>query len=187
MADIHPRTRRTRQSAVSPEYIQDGPQYIQDGPEYVQDEIVTSERTSVSSPYGIAQILCAALGVFFLVVGAIGLLRSGLGSLTEPSTTIMGMGATPLLSLIHVFIGIIALVSATSRSASRGAAMGVGASLIALGIIAIAEKVPELGWTNGNAAGYLIAGSLALASALLTPAYSVGEQRVSRGARQHIA
>lgn len=147
---------------------------------HAHDEIIESEATAVHSPFGVSQVFCAALGVFFLVIGMIGLVRAGLDQLTRPAVDIMGMDATPLLSLIHVVVGIVALSGAVSRGGSRSVCMVLGAAFIALGIVAVAEPVREFGWSGANAAAYLIAGALAIVLAMLTPAYSVGEERVTR-------
>lgn len=139
---------------------------------------VASEASSVREPYGISQMFAAAFGVFFIVLGAVGLARGGMESMTSPHVRLMGMGMTPLLALIHLVLGIIALASAVSRSSSRAVGTMFGAGLIALGIIALIQPIEELGWTDANGVAYLISGVLGIAAAAATPALEVSERRV---------
>lgn len=139
---------------------------------------MASETSSVREPYGASQIYAAAFGVFFIVLGAVGLARGGLDSMTAPRVELMGLSMTPMLALIHLALGIVALASAVSRSSSRAVGTMFGAGLIALGIIAIVQPVRELGWTDANGVAYLISGALGIAIAAATPALAVSERRV---------
>lgn len=141
--------------------------------------VVATETASVREPFGVAQIVCLIAGILFLVLGAIGLARSGFGSLVEPEAEIGTLGATPLLSLIHLFIGIAGLVGATGRSASRSTCMFVGPLLIAGGIIAMIEQVDALGYTSVNGILYLITGIVMIGAAMLTPLVAIEDRRVT--------
>jgi hypothetical protein len=83
------------------------------------ESVVAREATSVREPIGIGQMLSLAAAIFFVVVGAVGLARGGAESATEPQTQVAGLGATPVLSFIHLAIGLIAAAGATSRAAAR--------------------------------------------------------------------
>lgn len=143
------------------------------------EEVVAAESTAVHEPFGAAQIYNIAMGVFFVVLGAIGLARTGVDNLTRPAAEVLGMNATALLSLIHIAIGVIALACSVSRPAARSGAMVIGASLVALGIIALIEGVDALGWTAANGAAYLISGVLAIAAAIATPLVAYGRRSVA--------
>ncbi len=147
------------------------------------DEVIASETISVHEPYGAVQIFAAIMGIFFVVIGAVGMARAGLDSLTRPSVEVAGMGMTALLSLIHLGIGVTALASAVSRSAARSSATVLGAGLIAVGIIALIEPVRSMGWTTANGVAYLMTGILAIASAFVTPAAQIGERHVTTAGR----
>lgn len=138
-----------------------------------------TEATSIREPYGISQVFAAAFGTFWIVIGAVGLAR-GDGELTGSSTSLMGMTMTPLLSVVHLGIGILALASAVSRSASRAASTVLGAGLIALGIIALIQPIGEMGWSDANGIAYLISGALAIAAAAATPVVEVAEHYIER-------
>lgn len=109
---------------------------------------VVAETATVREPFGISQALAIAIGVFFIVTGAIGLARTGMENLTERSVEVAGLGMTGLLALIHIAIGLLAAVSAASRGASRSMLLFLGPALIAMGSIALAESERQLGWTD---------------------------------------
>lgn len=137
-----------------------------------------SESARISEPYGIAQIFSMAFGVFFVTIGAIGLARTGLDSWTSPTTEVAGITATPLLSVIHLAVGVVALAAGAARWASRAIMTFFGAGMIALGVIALVERVDSLGWTKANGWMYIIAGALALIAAMLTPAVAIATREI---------
>lgn len=143
------------------------------------ETVVAREATSVREPIGLGQMLSLATAVFFVVLGAVGLARGGIESATDPRTHVAGLVATPLLSFIHLAIGLIASVGATSRAAARGVLLFLGAGLIALGIIAWVQGVEALGWNDANGAAYLIVGILAIAAAMATPLVAFEERRLT--------
>ena len=140
---------------------------------------VASEVASVREPFGVAQVVCIAMGIFFVAVGAIGLARSGLDSLTGSTTEVARLEMTPLLSLMHLVVGVIALGGGTSRSAARGVSMVVGPLLIAAGIVALVEPIEQLGWNETNGLAYLVAGGAAILAAILTPVRLMEDRRVT--------
>ncbi|HEX9696122.1 MAG TPA: DUF4383 domain-containing protein [Actinomycetota bacterium] len=137
-----------------------------------------TEASSLREPYGASQIFAVAFGVFFIVLGAVGLARGGVDSMTSPRVQLMGLSMTPMLALIHLAMGILAVASGVSRSTSRGMSTFLGAALIALGAIALIEPIEELGWATANGVAYLIIGALAIAVAAMTPAMEIRERRV---------
>ena len=141
--------------------------------------VMASETASVREPFGLAQIVSLIAGILFVVLGAIGLARSGFGTLIEPTAEIGEMGATPLLSLIHLAIGVGCLAGATGRGAARGTCMFVGPLLIAAGIIALIEQIEALGYTEVNGMVYLITGIVTIVAAMLTPLVAVEDRRYS--------
>lgn len=144
-----------------------------------RDHAVTAtEASSIREPFGASQVFAVAFGVFYIVLGAVGLARGGVDSMTAPRVELMGLSMTPMLALIHLAMGIIALAAGASRSSSRGVSTFLGAALIALGVIALIQPIPELGWTAANGVAYLISGGLAIAIAALTPALQISERRV---------
>lgn len=150
------------------------------------DDVVTTEASSIREPFGIAQAVCVALGVFFVVIGAVGLARTGLDEITAPVTEVAGLEMTPLLATIHLALGIIALFGAASRGAGRAISMFIGPTMIALGVIALIEQVDSLGWDQTNGIVYLIVGVIALAAAIATPAAVIAQRRHDAHATSHV-
>ncbi|HEX9774312.1 MAG TPA: hypothetical protein VGB83_01855 [Actinomycetota bacterium] len=131
----------------------------------------------MSEPFSVGQGVAFATGIASLVLGAIGLIRAGTADLTGPTTEVAGLRMTGALALAHVVMGLLALLGAGLRSAAVGSLVFVGPAFIVAGIIALAENVEWLGWTDTNGIVYLLAGVLALGGAMLTPDKAVVERR----------
>lgn len=129
------------------------------------DDVVTRG----SPAFGLNQIIAMAMGIFFLVMGALGLARGGVESWTSPTVEVAGLGMTPLLAAIHLVVGIIAMIGAASRLEARGTGMFLGALLVAGGIVALVQSIDALGWTEANGVAYLIIGIVAMLAAAITP------------------
>lgn len=154
------------------------------------DEIIATRSSSVRQPYGPAQIFNLALGIFLVVVGAVALARTGLHSITKPTTTVGPFGLTPLYALVHIAMGVMALASATSRSAARGMGMFLGATMIAVGIVTIIQPVKAFGWRDANGVADLILGAGAIVAAAMTSLSEYGERRITTATeteREHVA
>ena len=136
-----------------------------------------AHRTGVArEPFGIGQVLALAMGIFFIVIGAVGLARAGLERLTAPDVEVAGLSMTPLLAMLHLLVGLIALAGAAGRAASRSALMTLGPILIAAGIIAMIQGIDALGWNATNGVAYLISGGVAIIAAMLTPVAVIEEE-----------
>jgi hypothetical protein len=148
--------------------------------EHHEDGAVLAESATVREPIAVAQALAVATSVFFIVVGAIGLARTGTRSLTTNQTEVAGLGLTGLLALIHLGIGLLAAIGAATRTAARGMLFFLGPALIAMGIVAIAQPVRQLGWSDATGIAYLIIGAAAIAAAVLTPVAALEERFAQR-------
>jgi hypothetical protein len=144
--------------------------------EHHEHGAVLAESATVREPIGVAQGLAVAIGVFFIVVGAIGLARTGTRSLSANQTEVAGLAMSGLLALIHLGIGLVAAIGAATRNASRGVLFFLGPALIAMGIIAIAQPVRQLAWNGATGIAYLIIGVAALVAAALTPVAALEER-----------
>jgi multisubunit Na+/H+ antiporter MnhG subunit len=144
------------------------------------DEVVATESTSVREPFSVAQAIMLAMGIFFTVVGAIGLARTGVRTWTGDHTTVAGLGMTPLMAVINIVIGVIVMLSSMTRSGARSAGMVFGAALIALGIVAWVQPVRSLGWTAVSGVAYVVAGVAGILTAAMTPVVEMGEEHVVR-------
>jgi len=131
---------------------------------------VAVERSVVSMPVGMSQMILIAIAIFFVALGAIGLIRMGLDSLTTPATTVGPFGMTPLLALLVLGVGALAILGATGRMLSRGMSMLLGPTLIAAGIIVLIQTIARLGTNRADGVLFIASGSAALLGAMLTPA-----------------
>ncbi len=135
-----------------------------------------------------AQILSLVLGVAFVVLGGVALLRSGVDTnLFQPVVSVAGLAYTPLLGIIEVVFGLVLLVAGAFPGASD-AVVFLGVLALAFGLLLVIEPGAfQASLAAGQAHGwfYVICGGLAAATGLLTPvvmrrwAASSGGTRVS--------
>jgi hypothetical protein len=142
-----------------------------------EDDVLVTETDTHREPFSVGQGISVAVGVFFVVIGAVGLARTGLDELTTPTAEVAGLGMTPILALLHIAVGLIALLGGASRAAARGTMLFVGPILLAAGIIALMERVESLGWDQTNGVAYLLVGVVATAAAIATRAVVVSNTR----------
>jgi hypothetical protein len=139
--------------------------------------VVDRRVAAVREPFTIVQVLMLAIGIFFIVLGAVGLERAGLHHIDRPRAVVGPFTMTPLLALIHLAIGVIALTGATSPAASRGTAMFLAPILIAGGIVALIQGVRALGWNRADGFVYIITGAVALIGAIVTRTLATYSER----------
>lgn len=133
------------------------------------DEVVVTEAGSEREPFGIGQGVSVAIGIFFVVLGAVGLARAGLEDMTSNTVEVAGLGMTPLAAMVILGLGVIAMLGGASRTAARGVLLFLGPLLIAVGVIALMERVEALGWNDTNGIVFLLIGVIAIAAAVVTP------------------
>jgi len=141
------------------------------------EPVVERETAAIGQPFGVAQLFALGIGIFFVVIGAVGLARTGVDHLTTPVRAVGPFTMTPLLALIHIGVGLAALVGATGRSTARSICIFLGPLLIAGGIIALIQPVAQLGWNRSDGVIYVILGGVAMIAALMTPAVAMYEER----------
>ena len=139
--------------------------------------IVSEERTAVRELFGIAQFFSLGIGIFVIVIGAVGLARAGIHHVDSPTVFVGPFTMTPLLAAVNVVLGLIALIGATGRAAARGVCTFLGPLTIAGGIVALIQNVRALGCNRADGVIYVILGAAALIAALLTPMVSAYEER----------
>lgn len=134
-----------------------------------------------------AQILALVLGVIFIVLGGVALVRAGINeSLVEPTTTVAGLSYTPLLGIIEVVFGLLMLTVGAFPRAPEGVVF-LGVLALAFGLLLVIEPGAfERSLAAGRAHGwfYVITGGLAAIVGLATPAFlgrSVGVASRERG------
>jgi hypothetical protein len=145
--------------------------------EHMHEPVVSRRAAVVRSPFGFAQAICLAIGIFLAVIGAVGLARAGVRHLTTPTTTVGAFTMTPLLALVDLALGLVGLVGATGRTTARGVSMFVGPLMIVAGIVALIQPVRQLGWNDADGVVSIIIGAAAMIGALLTPNMAAYEER----------
>lgn len=146
----------------------------------VHEPVVSEERAAVGQPYGIAQFLSLGIGIFLIVIGAIGLARAGVHHIDSPTVAVGPFTMTPLLAAIDLLLGLIGLIGAASRAASRSVCMFIGPVMLAGGIVALIQNVRVLGWNHADGVIYILLGAVAIVGAIMTPPMTTyAERRVT--------
>jgi predicted anti-sigma-YlaC factor YlaD len=119
-----------------------------------------------------AQILALVVGVAFIVLGGVALLRTGIGqSVFEPTTTVAGLSYTPLLGLIEVIFGLILLAVGAFPGAAQGVVF-LGILALAGGLLLVIEPTAfQSSIAAGRAHGwfYVVVGAVLALVGLVTP------------------
>jgi hypothetical protein len=144
---------------------------------YDHAAVFSEERTAVREPFGVAQLFSLGIGIFLIVIGAVGLARAGVHHIDSPTVVVGPFTMTPLLAAVNLVLGLIGLIGATGRAAARGVCMFIGPMMIAAGIVALIQNVRVLGWNRADGAIYIILGAAALIAAFLTPLVIAYEER----------
>lgn len=146
----------------------------------VHEPVVAEERAAVREPFGIAQLFSLAIGIFLIVIGAIGLARAGVHHIDSPIASVGPFTMSPLLAAANLFIGLVGLIGAAGRAAARSVCMFIGPVLLAGGIVALIQSVRVLGWNRSDGVIYIILGAVAIIAAILTPPMTTyAERRVT--------
>ncbi|MCA1833731.1 MAG: hypothetical protein ABR548_09860 [Actinomycetota bacterium] len=143
---------------------------------------MTEDAATIAEPFGIAQLMSMLAGIFFVVVGAVALARTGVHSLRSPTAEVFSMGMTPLLALIEIGVGVLFMIAAMGRMLARDLDVFLGSLMIAAGLIVLMQ--PDvldswLGMTQTNGIAYLVAGAASVLAAILTPRLMVSRRHVS--------
>ena len=144
------------------------------------EPVIAEERAVAREPFGIAQFFSLGIGIFLIVLGAIGLARAGIHHIDSPTAAVGPFTMTPLLAAVNLLLGLIGLVGAAGRAAARSVCMFIGPVLLAGGIVALIQNVRVFGWNRADGVIYIILGAVAIVAAIFTPmmtAYS--ERRVA--------
>ena len=144
------------------------------------EPVLTEQSTAVRDPYGIAQFLSLGIGIFLIVIGAIGLARAGIRHFDSPAVAVGPFTMTPLLAAVNLFLGLIGLIGAAGRAAARSVCMFIGPVMLAGGIVALIQGVHVLGWNRSDGVIYILLGAVAIVGAIMTPPMTTyAERRVT--------
>jgi hypothetical protein len=146
----------------------------------VHEPVVSEQSAAMRQPYGIAQFLSLGIGIFLVVIGAIGLARAGVHHIDRPVVFVGPFTMTPLLAAVNLLLGLIGLIGAAGRAAARSVCMFIGPVMLAGGIVALIQNVRVLGWNRADGVIYILLGALAIVGAIMTPPMTTyAERRVT--------
>ena len=121
-----------------------------------------------------AQVLALVVGLIFVVLGGVALLRVGIGieNIFEPTTNVAGLAYTPLLAIIELVFGLILLALGAFPGASDGIVF-LGLLALAFGLLLVIEPAAfQESIAAGRAHGwfYVVTGGLTALTGLAAPA-----------------
>ena len=130
-----------------------------------------------------ARVVAGILGVLLLIMGGVALARTGFGSLTGETATVLGFEHTTLMGLIDIVAGLMFLVAAAAV-AVRGQLTGVSLLAAAFGAVMMIE--PEalssaLGGGSDLGLVYVVVGLLGLLAAMMFPTRVTEAEAVHEG------
>jgi hypothetical protein len=73
----------------------------------------------------VSSMVSGGVGIVLLVIGIVALARAGLGDLTSPAVAVGPFVRTPLMGLIELALGVIALATAADRDVRGASALAV--------------------------------------------------------------
>jgi len=100
------------------------------------------------------QVLAGLIGLLYLALGIAGFARTGFVHFTgNQDLLVLGFRINPLLNLVHVVVGVLGLLAATSSGASRtyGWLLFIGLGLVSiwgLMLTGVISSNPVSGWGN---------------------------------------
>lgn len=109
--------------------------------------VAKPDRSRARGRAPVAQAVCAAVGVVFLVVGIIGLTQTGFSGFDgHQQGTVGGLGGTTLLNLVHTILGGLALIASRTNNGARAASMLGALAFLALttyGVVSHLDDSPD--------------------------------------------
>jgi hypothetical protein len=127
---------------------------------------------------GPAQIAAFVFGVLLTVTGIVGLVRAGTSDLTGEVVTVGGLSMTALLAILHLTLGVLALLGLPGTFAAKSSLGLIGTVLIIGGILALIQPMDAMGWDDTNGIVYLITGLIGLILSLVAPSTQTFQRRV---------
>lgn len=138
------------------------------------DRVTERETVDVAParhPWTPARVIALALGVVFIVLGGVALLRTGIGpSLFRPTVTVGPLTYTPLLGILEVVFGLLLLAAGAFPVAADGVVF-LGVLALAFGMLMVIEPGAfRQRLAGGEVHGwfYVITGALAALSGLIS-------------------
>ena len=135
------------------------------------DSFTIRERTSTFAP---GQIVSLAVGVGFVALGLVAMIRAGIdGSFGDPTVDVLGFSHTAWLGLAEVGLGALLILAGTGAW-GRPLSVLLGAAMVVAGVLVLAEpgEMPEeLGLERDYGWVLILGGALVALCALILPVW----------------
>lgn len=169
--------RRTRRRVVEEE-VPVRSVVVEEPVDFVVDDPIVVSR----EPWSPAQLVSMAVGASLLLLGAIALVRaaSGTGGLTGHEVSVAGFHHTGMLGLIELFVGLALIGIGAVPGGARPVMIMFGVLLAGFGLmvaVAADDLHQSLGTHGGHAVLYLLAGTLLILAAAVSPLVLPGSRR----------
>ena len=129
---------------------------------------VTSSRT-----WSPGQIIAGIIGLMLTVTGGVALARLlPTSSLTAETTTVFGVGHTPLMAMITLGLGLLFLVEAGTPFEVQPGLITLGVATLAFGLIVVIEPAAfdgALGLGETGGWFYTVIGALSALAGIISP------------------
>jgi hypothetical protein len=150
-----------------------------------------SERRVIWAPWSPAQLVALVIGVFYLILGAVTLAKTGLNGdgFTTTHVSALGFGHTPLLGVIDLAFGLLLVMAGAVPGAGRGTMAFIGTLALGFGVVVLAASgslYDSLGVNDANGWLYIITGVVTLVAAIAAPIIFGSERRTVAYDSDHV-
>jgi hypothetical protein len=138
------------------------------------------------APWSPAQFVAVVAGILLVVLGGIGLARTGtdFSNLAASHARVVGLWVSPLSAVAELLVGVLVLAGGAYPYSAKGAMSVFGALLLAFGLIVAIDPTPFFrawAYTSGDGIFYAIVGAILLVTAVASPVfYSRRDQVVTQ-------
>lgn len=138
-------------------------------------------RTSINRrTWSFAQVVGGVIGIFFLVMGLVALVRGGFGNLTSPEVSVAGFGHTPLFAILEAAVGAMWVGAASGPWSARAGMLQLAVLSFVFGLVVVIEPGALSGSLGvSESTGWLYAAVGVLAGVVAWAAPVVISERVS--------
>lgn len=132
------------------------------------------EHTSVArNPWSPAQFVAGAIGLFLTVIAGVALARIlPTDTLTDETTTVIGMGFNVVMAVITLIVGLVMLGGAGAAAQARSGMISLGVAMIAFGLVIFIEPDAlggALGVNQTSGVVYAVVGVIAAIAGIASP------------------
>jgi hypothetical protein len=159
--------------------------------ERIAGEAQSTSRVVERPAWSPAQVLGGAGGVVLIVIGAIGLARTGTNFSHISATHAMAAGLhfTCLSALVQLGTGVLLLGACVFPGSAKPAMAFFGVLLVAWGIVIevdITRLFTTWGYSKGTGTFYIVVGAVLVLAAALSPMFFSSRQERSRTSRTYV-